>query len=143
VDVREAGIRYWLEPIPPERMPALATEWLAAGIGGDLLDVHEFADLDDGRRLTLHEERGFTISLRASTGPAPSDRWRYLTLEQLKRDVLTTVLPDDDDTQDQHPWEWLAGLLHFHGVEATADELRGLSYIVVFSERLRARRGVT
>jgi hypothetical protein len=67
-------------------MPALATEWLAAGIGGDLLDVHEFADLDDGRRLTLHEERGFTISLRASTGPAPSDRWRYLTLEQLKRD---------------------------------------------------------
>ena len=100
---------------------------------GVSFDVHEFADLADGRRLTLHEERGFT------TGPAQSDPWRYLTLEHLERDVRTTVLPDDDDTQDEHPWEWLAGLLHVHGVEATAEELRLLPYDVVFSERLRAR----
>jgi hypothetical protein len=26
-----------------------------------------------------------------------------LTLENLERDVRTTVLPDDDDTQDEHP----------------------------------------
>jgi hypothetical protein len=97
--------------------------------------VHEFADLADGRRLTLHEERGFTIG----GGPAPSDPWRYLTLEHLERDVRTTVLPDDDDIQDEHPWEWLAELLHVHGVEATAEELRLLPYHVVFSERLRAR----
>ena len=101
--------------------------------------VHEFAELADGRRLTLHKERGFTTS----RGPAPSDMSWYLTLEHLERDVRTTVLPDDDDTQDQHPWEWLAALLHLHGVEATADELRGFPYIVVFSERLRARQGVT
>ena len=62
---------------------------------GISFDVHEFADLDDGRRLTLHEERGFTTS----------GQWRYLTLENLERDVRTTVLPDDDDTQDEHPWE--------------------------------------
>jgi len=91
--------------------------------------VHEFADLDDGRRLTLHEERGFTTS----------GQWRYLTLENLERDVRTTVLPDDDDTQDEHPWEWLAGLLQSRGVEATAEELRLLPYHVEFSERLRAR----
>ncbi len=97
--------------------------------------VHEFAELADGRRLTLHEERGFTTS----GGPAPSDPWRYLTLERLERDVRTTVLPDDDDTQDEHPWEWLAELLRVHGVEATAEELRLLPYDVVFSERLRAR----
>jgi len=53
------------------------------------------------------------------------------------------VLPDDDDTQDEHPWEWLAGLIRAHGVEATAEELRLLPYDVVFSERLRARLGVT
>src|SRR2546430_1138470 len=40
---------------------------------------------------------------------------------------------------DEHPWEWLAGLLHVHGVEATAGDLRHLPYEVVFSERLRAR----
>ena len=101
--------------------------------------VHEFAELADGRRLTLHQERGFTGVTIASRGPAPSDQWRSLTLENLERDVRTTVLPDDDDTQDEHPWEWLAGLLHVHGVDATAEELRLLPYDVVFSERLRAR----
>jgi hypothetical protein len=101
--------------------------------------VHEFAELADGRRLTLHEERGFTTS----RGSAPSDMSWYLTLEHLERDVRTTVLPDDDDTQDEHPWEWLAGLIRAHGVEATAEELRLLPYDVVFSERLRARLGVT
>ena len=45
--------------------------------------------------------------------------WGYLTLEHLERGVRTTVLPDDDDTQDDHPWEWLAELLRAHGVEAT------------------------
>jgi hypothetical protein len=51
--------------------------------------VHEFDELADGRRLTLHEERGFT---RGLGGSAPSDMWRYLTLEHLERDVRTTVL---------------------------------------------------
>ena len=103
--------------------------------------VHEFAELADGRRLTLHEERGFTSGVTlATSGPAPSDQWRGLTLEELEQGVRTTVLPDDDDTQDEHPWEWLAGLLHdVHGVEATVEELRLLPYDVVFSERLRAR----
>jgi hypothetical protein len=101
--------------------------------------VQEFAELDDGRRLTLHEERGFTGVTMACEGSAPSDQWRLLTLENLERDVRTTVLPDDDDTEDEHPWEWLAGLLHARGVEATAEELRLLPYDVEFSERLRAR----
>ncbi len=61
-------------------------------------------------------------------GPAQIDMWRYLTLEHLERDVRTTVLPDDDDTRDEHPWEWLAGLIRAHGVEATAEELRVLPY---------------
>jgi hypothetical protein len=49
MDVREAGIRYWLEPIPPERMPALATEWLAAGIGGDAVVMAASSDFMDSR----------------------------------------------------------------------------------------------
>ena len=72
-----------------------------------------------------------------------SDQWHYLTLESLDRNVRTTVLPDDDDTQDEHPWEWLAELLHDRGVHATVEELRLLPYDIEFSERLRARLGVT
>jgi hypothetical protein len=120
---------------PPDEVENLLEE----SKRGVSFDVHEFAELDDGRRLTLHEERGFTSSAMATAGPAPSDQWRYLTLENLERDVRTTVLPDDDDTQDEHPWEWLVALLHARGVEATAEELRLLPYGVEFSERLRAR----
>ena len=79
-------------PVPSElpSWPGEAVEDLKQGIS---FEVHEFADLDDGRRLTLHEERGFTTS----------GQWRHLTLENLERDVRTTVLPDDDDTQGRTP----------------------------------------
>jgi hypothetical protein len=96
--------------------------------------VVEFATLADGRRLTLAEDRGFGIG-----GPPPTELWAGLTLEQLESDVLTTVLPDEEDTEDEHPWEWLAGCLAALGVQASAEELRNLPYEVVFSERLRAK----
>lgn len=95
-------------------------------------DVHEFAVLADGRRLTLHSERGFSLS-------AGDDPWHYITLESLERDVRTTVLPDDEDTDNEHPWEWLAELVHAHGIEVSPDELRRVPYDVVFSERVRSR----
>jgi hypothetical protein len=98
-------------------------------------DVHEFAELADGRRLTLRDDRGFTTSIR---GPAPRDEWQHPTLGQLERDV-PTVLPDDDDTQEEHLWGELVRLLHLQGVEATGEELRVVPYRVEFSERLRER----
>lgn len=95
--------------------------------------VSEFAVLADGRRLTLHDERGFNI------WNSSGDTWRYLTLEGVEADVRTTVLPDDDDTEDEHPWEWLAELLTAHGVDMSAERLRSLPYVVEYSERLLAR----
>ena len=47
------------------------------------INVHEFAVLDDGRRLTLHQNRGFSTSAT------------HLTAEHVDSRVLTTVLPDD------------------------------------------------
>jgi len=102
---------------------------------GASFDVQEFAVLADGRRLTLHAERGFNVS--ANTG-STIDLWGHLTAESLERDVLTTVLPDDD-AGDEHPWEWLAGLLRAQGIDASPDELKSLPYDVVFSPRLQAR----
>jgi hypothetical protein len=135
---RQSGARDHFAPFAP-RSTEEVEELVEDFKQGLSFVVHEFAELANGRRLTLHEERGFNLSTMASSGPAPSDQWHYLTLEALERDVRTTVLPDNDDTQDEHPWEWLAELLHVHGIEATAEELRVLPYDVVFSERLRAR----
>ncbi|HEX5428830.1 MAG TPA: hypothetical protein VFX00_10930 [Pedococcus sp.] len=33
--------------------------------------------------------------------------WANLTAQSLDARVRTTVLPDDDDTEDEHDWEWL------------------------------------
>jgi hypothetical protein len=101
--------------------------------GGISFRVEEFAVLADGRRIRLHAERGFTLS-------AGVDPWRFLTLESLEADVLTTVLPDDaEETGEDHPWEWLCELLRVHGIVASAAQLRVLPYDVEFSDRLRAQ----
>ena len=96
-------------------------------------DVSEFAVLDNGERVILHSERGFSGS--SSTG----DPWDHVTVHSIERDVLTTVLPDDDDTDDDHPWEWLIGLLLAHGVEETRAELREVPYEVVLTDRVLQR----
>jgi len=94
--------------------------------GGGAFRVQEFAVLADGRRLPLGDELGFSGGT-------------YVTLEGLEADVRTTVLPDDDETDDEHPWAWLAGDLRRHGVDTTAEQLEQLPYDVEFSRRLLAR----
>lgn len=94
------------------------------------VDVHEFAVLDDGRRLTLHRDRGFgTSATRLSAGHAESS-------------VLTTVLPDDAEvTGEDHPWEWLASLIREHGVAVTPEQLKAVPYVLEFGPRLSALLG--
>jgi hypothetical protein len=63
-----------------------------------------------------------------------------VTLESLTRDVLNVVLPDDE-SGEEHPWEWLAELAQARGLEVTANDLRRLPYEVVFTEEVRSRLG--
>jgi hypothetical protein len=91
------------------------------------IDVHEFAVLDDGRRVTLHQERGFSTSAT------------HTTADEVERNVLTTVLPDDAEvTGEDHPWEWLASLIGNHGVVVTPLQLKTAGYVVEFGPRLSA-----
>ena len=91
------------------------------------IDVHEFAVLDDGRRLTLHKDRGFSTSAT------------HLTADHAERSVLTTVLPDDAEVSgEDHPWEWLASLIGGHGVTVTPEQLKTVPYAVEFGPRLSA-----
>jgi hypothetical protein len=91
------------------------------------IDVHEFAVLDDGRRVTLHQERGFSTSAT------------HMTADHAEQSVLTTVLPDDAEvTGEDHPWEWLASLICNHGVAVTPEQLNTMPYVVEFGPRLSA-----
>jgi hypothetical protein len=93
--------------------------------------VSEFVLREDGNRVILHRDRGFSIS-----NALPTDVWEWGTVESMTRNVLNTVLPDDDDSGEEHPWEWLAELAQSQGISVTADDLRDLPYEVVLSEEL-------
>jgi hypothetical protein len=90
-------------------------------------DVHEFAVLEDGRHVTLHQGRGFSTSAT------------HKTASEVKRDVLTTVLPDDAEvTGEDHPWEGLASLIRNYGVAVAPEQLKTVPYVVEFGPRLTA-----
>jgi hypothetical protein len=95
--------------------------------------VSEFVVLDNGDRVTLHSERGF--SGWSSSGSI----WASATVDSITRGELTTVLAEDDEP---HPWEWLADLAKQRGITVTADELRAVPYEVVLTERVRRRLGI-
>jgi hypothetical protein len=99
--------------------------------------VSEYLRWDDGQRVMLHHDRGFTIgsstgAVRGSESPA-----------SITRTVLNVVLPDDDDVEESHPWAWLAELARIQGVSVTAEDLRSLPYDVVLTEELMTWLGGT
>jgi hypothetical protein len=103
------------------------SELARKGEQGMDIDVHEFAVLDDGRRLALHQDRGFSTSATR------------MTADHADSSVLTTVLPDDAEvTGEDHPWEWLASLIRNHGVAVTPEQLKAVPYVVEFGPRLAA-----
>jgi hypothetical protein len=69
----------------------------------------------------------------------PLDPWSFTTRESVVQDTLNVVLPDDDDDPDDHPYDWLAGLLAEQSVTVSSDELRALPYAVDLSRRLEDR----
>lgn len=99
--------------------------------------VSEFVTLEDGRRVTLREDRGFTTGLRSTARSDPGDLREHLTLDSLTRDVLNVVLPDDDEPAEDHPYPWLADLARARGLDVSADDLRSLAYEVIFTDKVR------
>jgi len=98
--------------------------------------VSEFVTLEDGRCVILHEDRGFTIGLRSTGKVDPGELREHETLENLTRSVLNTVLPDDDEPAEDHPWTWLAELARARGLNVSADDLRSLRYEVTFTDEV-------
>lgn len=94
--------------------------------------VSEFLTLADGRRVVLHEERGFTIS---GTGAGE-------TAESITQDVLNTVLPDEvpgEEPTEDDPYPWLADLARTRGLQVTTDNLRALPYQVILTDAVLRR----
>ena len=131
-----------LPPVKPGRVVGLGAICdLGAQSPDDARDqsfsVSEFVTLEDGGRVILHEDRGFTTGLRSTGRSDPGELREHMTLESLTRSVLNTVLPDDDKPAEDHPYSWLADLARARGLNVTADELRSLPYEVIFTDEVR------
>jgi hypothetical protein len=98
--------------------------------------VAEFAQLVDGTKVLLHDERGFTIG-------APSGPLRPVTSETIVQSVLNVVLLDDDESTDEHPWIWLASLARARNLDVILEELRHLPYEVVLSDNVHNWLSIT
>lgn len=104
--------------------------------------VGEFVRLANGRRVTLHSDRGFTLGWASSSAAEPTGAHAPETLQSLTENVLNAVLPDDDNSREPHPWSWLAELARARGLNVSADDLRALPYEVLFTENVRQWSGV-
>jgi hypothetical protein len=95
-------------------------------------DLSELLMLADGTRVVLHSDRGYTIG--SPFGPVVEG----LTATEIERDVLNVLIPDDDASEDEHEWGWLAELAAARGIEVTPEELRRLPYEVVLGDDVTA-----
>ena len=85
-----------------------------ASPGGADFRVHEFAILADGRRVTLRDDLGFSSWSRRhdyDSGKTHAlEPSHDMTRESVESGVRNVVLPDDD-SGDEHPYQWLRELL--------------------------------
>ena len=137
----DAKVRANLPPVEPGRVVGLGAlcdldPRTPDKARSQSFSVSELVTLEDGRRVILHEDRGFTIGL-GSSRETTADLRRGETREGLTRDVLSVVLPDDDDAGEDHPYSWLADLARARGLNVTADDLRTLPYEVILTDKVR------
>jgi hypothetical protein len=123
-----------LEPGPSSRVIGLGAicDLRTPGLDDEhsqSISVGEFVLLENGRRVILHQDRGFTIG---SGVVAVRD---YETPDSITQDVLNVVRPDDnDECEDDHPRSWLAELARARGLDVTAEDLEGLPYEVILTD---------
>ncbi len=107
---------------------------------------HE-AVLDDGRRVTLLDDRGWTSALRGAGVAETTDAWRFASEREIVETARVVVGPDEPfegrtqvDMERDH-WAWLAAKLSGAGVVVDPADLARLPHDVVLSEQLRQRLG--
>ncbi|MEA2272709.1 MAG: hypothetical protein QOI98_1417 [Solirubrobacteraceae bacterium] len=106
------------------------------------------AVLEDGRRVVLLDDRGWSGHLSVAPEDEPSPGvWAFETVEEMKRTARVVVGPDEPGpgwTQAQMAaahWDSLARVLREEGIEIDGTELRRLPHDVQLSDRVLARIG--
>ncbi|KAB8164629.1 hypothetical protein FH609_018090 [Streptomyces sp. 3MP-14] len=101
------------------------------------VDARLEAELSDGRRVVLLDDRGWTMSAGGA------DVRAFLTVEDIEADARTVVGPDEPVEGETHAemaaahWGALAALLARQGVTVSGPQLERARHDVELSPRLR------
>jgi hypothetical protein len=103
------------------------------------------AVLDDGRRVPLLDDRGWSETLHGPGAEEIADIWAVTAEQDIAETARVVVGPDEpfdgrsqDDMERDH-WNTLAEKLRVHGVVVDGGELKRLPHDVVLSDLLLAR----
>jgi hypothetical protein len=136
-------------------VPVAALGWTEAPRGADgnveprriAVSARHEAVLEDGSRLLLLDDRGWTAELRGAGADAIDDLWAVTSERDIVETARVVVGPDEpfggrtqNDMETDH-WNALAEILRAQGVAVDAGELMQLPHEVELSGRLRARLG--
>ena len=91
--------------------------------------AEEFADLSDGRRVILKDDRGWSHWPMNS----PDSNWKVATGHELTIEAIAMLNPGDDDL-----WmEWVVERLRFFGIDVDPVSVRAAPFQVEFGPRVR------
>jgi hypothetical protein len=111
------------------------------------VSVRHEAVMDDGSRLLLLDDRGWTQEARGAGANEIDDLWSITSERDIVETARAVVGPDEpfgghsQDYMETSHWNTLAEHLRAQGVVADAGDLRRLPHDIVLSDRLRARLG--
>ena len=91
--------------------------------------AEEFADLSDGRRVILKDDRGWSHWPMNS----PDSNWKVATGHELTIEAIAMLNPGDDEL-----WmEWVVERLRFFGIDVDSVSVRAAPFHVEFGPRVR------
>ena len=126
-ELEKLGIKGSYCAAPPEMMMAEQRKMLESGELS--LYAEEFADLSDGRRVILKDDRGW--SLRPFRYPDSS--WKFASGRKLAKEAILVLDPDDNER-----WmEWVVERLRFLGIDVDPASVHAAPFQVEFGPRVR------
>jgi hypothetical protein len=109
------------------------------------VSVRHEAVVDDGRRMLLLDDRGWSEAPGGAGANEVADIWALTSEQDIAETARVVVGPDEpfdgrsQDDMDTDHWNALARDLRALGVVVDADDLKQLPHDVVLSEPLLAR----
>lgn len=129
-ELESLGIEGGYCKAPPEMMMAEQRKMLESGELS--LYAEEFADMNDGRRVILKDDRGW--SLRPNHYPSyPDSSWKFTSGRKLAKEAILVLDPDDNER-----WiEWVIERLRFLGIDVDPASVHAAPFKIEFGPRVR------